>query len=35
VGSRAAIAGAAATVIEEFLLPDNVDARLAALDVTA
>ena len=34
-GARAAITGAAVTVIEEFLSPDNVDARLAALDVTA
>ena len=34
-GARAAITGAAVTVIEEFLPPDNVDARLAALDVTA
>jgi predicted NBD/HSP70 family sugar kinase len=35
VGSRAAITGAAVTVIEEFLQPDSVDARLATLDVTA
>ena len=35
VGSRAAITGAAVTVIEEFLQPDNIDARCAALDVTA
>ena len=34
-GSRAAITGAAVTVIEEFLQPGSVDARLAALDVTA
>jgi predicted NBD/HSP70 family sugar kinase len=34
VGSQAAIAGAAVTVVEEFLLPQSVDARLAALDQT-
>lgn len=35
VGAQAAIAGAAVTVVEEFLSPQAVDARLAALDVTA
>ena len=35
VGARAAIAGAAVTAVEEFLLPDNVDARLAAKGATA
>lgn len=35
VGPSAAVAGAAVTVIEEFLRPETVDARLAALAVTA
>ncbi|MEO5662229.1 MAG: ROK family transcriptional regulator [Nocardioides sp.] len=35
VGAQAAIAGAAVTVVEEFLSPQAVDARLAALDAPA